>query len=345
VTRTRQETEAAPALIRPCQRKSPTRYVADISRGNGTCRLAGIVTLLLGVTAALCLTTDASAKKMLTATPTSISFGNVAVNQNSTQTVTLANTGTGSLKITQDTVTGTGFSISGLTLPLILHAGQSTIFQATFTPAAPGSITGSISITTNEPSDPPATVSFSGTGITRLITARPITTTFGPDIAGSRTTFPVILRNTGTGSVTIFQATVSGAAFSLSGPSLPYTLEPGKDTNFSVTFAPTEHGRVNGNVSIVSNATNSPINELLVGIAVHAVHLNWDSPPVGGYNVYRRKVPGGSYRKLNLSLVTEPTYTDARVEPRATYCYVVTAVDSSGNESAYSNEAEASVPP
>jgi hypothetical protein len=294
---------------------------------------------------ALCLTKDACAKKMLTATPTSISFGNVAVNQKSTQTVTLANTGTGSLKITRDTVIGTGFSVRGLTLPLILHAGQSTTFQATFAPAANGSVTGSISIATNNPSDDPATVSLSGTGITLLISVRPISTTFGPDIVGSRTTFPVILRNTSTGSVTISQATVSGAAFSLSGLSLPYTLAPGKDTNFSVTFAPVEDGRVTGNVSIVSNATNSPINEPLTGIAIHAVHLHWDSPPVCGYNVYRRRVPGGSYRKLNLSLVTEPSYTDTRVEPRATYYYVVTAVDSSGNESTYSNAVRVSVPP
>jgi hypothetical protein len=288
------------------------------------------------------LTKNAHAKKLPTATPTSISFGNVAVNQNSTQTVTLANTGTGSLKITRDTVAGTGFSISGLTLPLILHAGQSTAFQATFAPAANGSVTGSISIATNNPSDDPATVSLSGTGITLLISVRPISTTFGPDIVGSRTTFPVILRNTGTGSVTISQATVSGAAFSLSGLSLPYTLAPGKDTNFSVTFAPTAAGRVTGNVFIVSSA--GLINEPLAGTGIHSVNLHWNSPQVAGYNVYRGRVPGGPYRKLNSSLVTETAYTDTEVDPGRTYYYVATAVDSSGNESAYSHEAHAVVP-
>jgi fibronectin type 3 domain-containing protein len=37
-------------------------------------------------------------------------------------------------------------------------------------------------------------------------------------------------------------------------------------------------------------------------------------------------------------------YTDSSVQAGSTYYYVITAVDSSGNESAFSNQAQAVVP-
>ena len=304
------------------------------------------LTFLLLLAAVFCLTKDAHANKVLTATPSSISFGNVIVNKSRTQTVTLTNTGDSSLKITQDKVTGTGFSIKGLSLPLTLAAGQSTTFSAIFAPTATGSVTGSVSITTSNSWIPPTTVSLSGTGITLLVTARPTSTSFGNIVLGGSSTLPVILYNTGTASVTLSQATVTGTGFSISGLSLPSTLAAGQDTNFSVTFAPTAAGSVTGNVSVVSNATNSPANEALSGTGIHAVNLSWadSSSQVAGYNVYRGSKSGGPYSKLDSSLVTQTTYTDTTVQAGQTYYYVTTAVDSSGNESAYSNEVQAVVP-
>jgi fibronectin type 3 domain-containing protein len=43
-------------------------------------------------------------------------------------------------------------------------------------------------------------------------------------------------------------------------------------------------------------------------------------------------------------LVTQTAYTDTTVQAGQTYYYVTTAVDSSGNESTYSNEVQAVVP-
>jgi fibronectin type 3 domain-containing protein len=65
---------------------------------------------------------------------------------------------------------------------------------------------------------------------------------------------------------------------------------------------------------------------------------------VTGYNVYRASQSGGSYMKLTSFLVTGTSYTDVTVQAGQTYYYVTTAVDSGGNESAYSNEATAVVP-
>jgi hypothetical protein len=78
----------------------------------------------------------------------------------------------------------------------------------------------------------------------------------------------------------------------------------------------------------------------------HSVSLTWTastSSSVIGYNLYRGTTSGGSYTKLNSSLVTTTNYTDTTVVAGQTYYYVASAVDSSA-ESAYSNQAQAVVP-
>src|SRR5205085_780582 len=56
----------------------------------------------------------------LSANPASVAFGNVQVGSSSSKSETLTNTGGATLTISQASVTGTDFSISGLTLPATL---------------------------------------------------------------------------------------------------------------------------------------------------------------------------------------------------------------------------------
>jgi hypothetical protein len=281
----------------------------------------------------------------LGASPASVSFGSVLVGSTSNQSITLSNTGSTTVTVSQATATGSGFSISGLSLPLALAAGQSAPFGVIFAPTAAGSVSGSISIVSNA-SGSATTVSLSGTGMTLLISASPASTSFGNVALGSSSTLPVILTNTGTGSVTISQDSVTGTGFTISGPTLPVTLSAGQNTDFNVTFAPTAAGSVTGSASIVSNATNSPNNEPLSGTGVHAVSLSWTASPstVTGYNVYRGGQSGGPYTMLNSSLLSGTTYTDATVQAGQTYYYVATAENSAGLQSQDSNQVQAVVP-
>ncbi|MGC9023895.1 MAG: alpha amylase N-terminal ig-like domain-containing protein [Chloroflexia bacterium] len=71
------------------------------------------------------------------------------------------------------------------------------------------------------------------------------------------------------------------------------------------------------------------------------VILSWEAiTDAVGYHLYRSLVSGGNYLRLASGL-TETVYTDTAVVNGTWYYYVVTAVDASGNESAYSNEAAA----
>jgi fibronectin type 3 domain-containing protein len=68
--------------------------------------------------------------------------------------------------------------------------------------------------------------------------------------------------------------------------------------------------------------------------------LTWGastSSNVAGYNVYRATSATGPYTKLNTSIVAGTSFTDGSSQPGQTYFYVATSVDTSGNESAYSN--------
>jgi Abnormal spindle-like microcephaly-assoc'd, ASPM-SPD-2-Hydin len=191
------------------------------------------------------------------------------------------------------------------------------------------------------------TPSAGGDPPTYLLSASPASLSFGNTRVGTQTVLPIILTNTGTGTVTITQATITGTGFSGSGISLPLTLSPGQNTDLSITFAPTAGGSVTGSASVVSNASNSPGVVSLSGTGAHCVDLSWTgstSSGVTGYNIYRGATSSGPYTQLNSSLITGTSYTDSSVVAGQTYYYVTTAVNSSGVQSGYSNQAQAQVP-
>jgi len=281
-----------------------------------------------------------------------ISFGNEAVGSNSSQVLIITNNGTATLTITQATEMGAAFSVSGISLPLNVSAGQQATMTAEFQPTAAGAALGSISIVSNAPNSPTA-VSLTGTGTTATaaLTINPTSLSFGNVTTGtSSATQNVVITNTGNANVTISQITLSGSGYTMAGGSVPVTLAPSQKLTLSVEFSPTAAVSVNGGISIVSNAAGSPATVVVSGTGVapvqHSATLNWDASTstVSGYNVYRGTVSGGSYTKLNSSLVAGLNYTDSTVQSGTTYYYVTTAVDSSGDESVYSNQAAAVIP-
>jgi hypothetical protein len=158
----------------------------------------------------------------------------------------------------------------------------------------------------------------------------------------------VIITDTGNSNVAISQINLTGAGYTMTGGSAPVTLTPSQNITLSVQFSPNVTGTVNGNISIVSNATGSPASVSLTGTGVvqHSVALTWNASAsaVAGYNVYRGTVSGGPYAKINSTLVTPLSYTDSTVQSGTTYYYVTTAVDSSGTESVFSNQVSAVIP-
>ncbi|HYX68498.1 MAG TPA: choice-of-anchor D domain-containing protein, partial [Terriglobales bacterium] len=114
--------------------------------------------------AAATLTVNASTLS-LSASPTSLSFGNVNVSSSASLSTTVSNNGNSNVTISGVSVTGTGYSASGLSSGQVLTPGQSATLSVTFTPAAAGSVPGSVSIASNA-SNSPANVILAGSGVT-----------------------------------------------------------------------------------------------------------------------------------------------------------------------------------
>ena len=177
----------------------------------------------------------------------------------------------------------------------------------------------------------------------------PSSLNFGNVNVGSSLSLPAALKATGS-TVTVTSAVSSNPAFTLSGVSVPFTVSPGHSKSFTVVYSPTTSGSASATLTFTSNAKNSPTILNLSGTGVsgggHSVSLSWNASTsqVAGYNVYRGDKMGGPYSVINTGLDASTTYTDSGVVAGATYYYVTTAVDSGGDESAYSNEVKAVVP-
>jgi hypothetical protein len=77
----------------------------------------------------------------------------------------------------------------------------------------------------------------------------------------------------------------------------------------------------------------------------HAATLTWvaSTTPNVTYSVYRSEAAGGPYSLIKAG-VKILSFFDPNVIAGRTYYYYVTAVDSSGNASVYSNQATAAIP-
>lgn len=184
----------------------------------------------------------------------------------------------------------------------------------------------------------------SGGSTTPQLSVSPATLALGSVVAGSSATASGTLTATG-GNITIMGATSSSTTFSVGGISLPTTIAAGQSVPFSVTFSPQVAGGASATITFTSTAQPSATTEALTGTgaaaSTHSVNLSWSpsTSSVSGYNIYRASYGGscGSFNKINSLLNTGTLYTDMSVASSTAYCYAATAVDSSNQESGYSN--------
>jgi hypothetical protein len=98
----------------------------------------------------------------LTIAPSTISFGNQLLGtiQNQTGTLSASNS---SVTVSSVGVSGSQFSVNGLSLPVTIAAGNSVSFQVTFAPQASGTASANVTFASNA-SNSPAVQSLSGSG-------------------------------------------------------------------------------------------------------------------------------------------------------------------------------------
>jgi centrosomal CEP192-like protein/ASPM-SPD-2-Hydin domain-containing protein len=233
----------------------------------------------------------------LAVTPTSVSFTNVLVGNNQSKPATMTNSGGASITVTQVAPTGTGFSISGVSVPFTLASGQNQAFSVIYTPKSSGTSKGNLAIA-NTGSSPTVNVPLSGGGeMIGALTVSPLSLNFGSVQVGSNQALPETLTNSGGADITVSPVNVTGSGFSASGLNLPLILQAGQSQPFTVTFKPTSGGNSSGNLAITSSGSNSNINVALSGNGLTAGALT-PSPSSLSFG----NVQVGNHQQLNETL-------------------------------------------
>jgi hypothetical protein len=260
----------------------------------------------------------------------------ITAGQTATFSVAASGTSPMTYQWTKNSIVISGATSSSYTTPAETTADTNAQFSVT--------VTNSVGSATSNP----ATLTVSAA--TLILNSSATALSFGNVNLSSSTTKNVTLTNAGTSSVTISSVSVNGAGFTANGVPTGLILNPGQTATLAVTFSPSSAVSLTGNASVASNATNSPDAIALTGTGVavvnHSATLTWSpsTSTVTGYNTYSGTKSGGPYTKLTSAPNATTSYTDSTVQSGLTYYYVVTAVDSSGMESAYSTETSAIIP-
>ncbi len=208
--------------------------------------------------------------------PTSLSFGNVAVGSSKTATFTISNPGSAPLSVTSISIgTGTGqytVNTSATTVPV----GGSRTVAVTFKPTSAGSKSGTVAIEA-EGINRSLAVILSGTGTSSaapILTLTPSSTTFpfGEVSVGTRSNKTLTVKNTGTADLVVSSATLASRTEFLIGSSAwsNKTLAPGESGDIALGFQPSSAGSKTDVLTIVTNAGTKTINLTGTGVAVAA---------------------------------------------------------------------------
>jgi hypothetical protein len=187
----------------------------------------------------------------------SLAFGSQQVSVTSTsKAVTVTNNGTTALTISSINASG-AFAQTDDCTAAPLQPTTNCVINVTFTPTAPGSSVGALTITDNAAGSPQA-VLLTGTGVAApAVVLSTVTLTFPSKVVGTTSLAQSVnVSNTGGSPLVISNVATTGDFAETN--SCGSSLAAGVKCTISVTFSPTTNGNLYGTVTITDNAPNSP---------------------------------------------------------------------------------------
>ena len=240
--------------------------------------------LLLSFSISTCL-----AAQSVTVSPTSLGFGSQAKGTPSvSKNVVLKNGQTSAITISSITTNLADYTQTNNCpmSPATLHAGKSCTIAVTFTPAALGSRTATLTFN-DSGRDNPQLVKLNGTGIADL-TVAPTSLSFGNWALGEKSTaLSVTVKNNERQGIVLYSVDTSLADYStLNGcPMSPNVLAAGATCAISVYFTPSALGSRPAKLSVTDNANNNLTVKLngtgVLAATVRPTSLTFGSLPLG----------------------------------------------------------------
>ena len=173
---------------------------AGTYNGHVVITAAGVTNSPLSIPVALVIS-PATLASSLTVNPSSLNFPNVTVSTSSVQGISVTNSGTATINLSNVSVSGPGFTGSGVSAGLILAPSQTAMLNVTFAPATAGGVGGGVILTSNA-TNSPSSIGLTGTGVAAITPNEQVSTVTG---LTPSTTTPSY------GASVMFTATVTGS--------------------------------------------------------------------------------------------------------------------------------------
>lgn len=202
--------------------------------------------------------------------PAGVAIGSICEGSVGRATLTICNTGAVSRTVNSISSSNPQFSITAPSggFPVTIGPGACFPFEVTFTPAALGSQTATLTVSSDDPATPSVTVAAtaqSGAGSLGLSADLRFFPTVIQSLGNCHSAKPFVISNTGTCNLTITNVALGGVNagdFSFSGAqAFPITLQPGHAVtsgDLNIVFAPNVLARervANITVTFVTNPT------------------------------------------------------------------------------------------
>ncbi len=222
--------------------------------------------------------------------PGSINFGSVPVHASVIDTIMLSDSGTANVNIynVQLLPSVGAFEILGEP-PTEVTAGGSAIIVLSFKPDSDVNYSGSITLTTDDPSATTRTININGTGITDPFTVTPSMLDFGEVPAMKSVTDTISLDNEGTSIVNIskYQLSPASSVFSIVGTP-PDHVNSNGTASLIVLFTPDSAGNYDGAITMTTNDASDPSRIIsLTGtgikgsLALSPAQIDFGTVPIG----------------------------------------------------------------
>jgi hypothetical protein len=229
--------------------------------------------------------------RLVTAIANAGDFGPVCLGSFADEPLVLNNSGQCPLSIFAVQSTSPDFlAPSVANFPMLVAPGTSSAVPVRFQPAALGSRSGTIRITSDDPSSPRTVAVLGFAPAPRLALAIADSGNFGRCCVGSFVDEPLTLANTGDCTLLVTAITSSAASFLMPEVlSFPLTIEAGNALSLPLRFEPTALGPATATITVTSNDPASPATIAVNGDAPSGRLAVSGSTMFGGVKCCRRE--------------------------------------------------------